>query len=254
MKSGGDMGIKRVVDTEFWTDEKVENFTPEDKYFWLYLLTNPFTKQLGIYHITKKQMSFHLGYDIETVTKLLKRFEEDYHLIKYIDSEIAILNYLKHSILKGGKPVEDCLIADLKAVKHKSLISWVFGSLKTDDVSETVRKVIEDWKERTKESNYINNDNDNDSIVDDSSTIRETDEFTEALKAFKEMRKKIKKPLTERAEEMLMTELNNLSSDPHIQAKILDQSTFYSWQGVYALKNKKEKTSEERYKQEWLNY
>ena len=90
--------------------------------------------------------------------------------------------------------------------------------------------------------------------MDDSSTIRETDEFMEALKAFKEMRKKIKKPLTERAEKMLMTELNNLSSDPHIQAKILDQSTFYSWQGVYALKNKKEKTSEERYKQEWLNY
>ena len=30
------MGIKRIVDTGFWTDGKVEDFSPEDKYFMLY--------------------------------------------------------------------------------------------------------------------------------------------------------------------------------------------------------------------------
>ena len=165
------MGIKRVVDTEIWTDDKVENFTPEEKYFWVYLLTNPFTKQLGIYKITKKQMSFQLGYDTETITKLLDRFENEHKLIKYIENEVAIRNYLKYSIVKGGKPVEDCLIADIRNVKHKSLIKWVFGSLNQDDVNETVRGVIEYWtsqeKESTKEKEL--NDNDNDSIV---ATIR----------------------------------------------------------------------------------
>ena len=33
------MGIKRIVDTSFWTDGKVDEFSPEDKYFLLYLLT-----------------------------------------------------------------------------------------------------------------------------------------------------------------------------------------------------------------------
>lgn len=158
------MGIKRVVDTDFWTDEKVEEFTPEEKYFWIYLLTNPYTKQLGIYHITKKQMAFQLGYDIDTVSKLLERFENKYQLIKYIDNEIAIFNFLKRSVLKGGKPVEDCLKADIRNVKHKELIDMVFDHLKGEELNETVSKVI---------YNY-NNDNDNDihSIVNDTASYR----------------------------------------------------------------------------------
>ena len=166
------MGIKRVVNTEFWQDDKVEGMTPEEKYFWLYLLTNPYTKQLGIYKITKKQMSFQLGYDIETVTKLIERFEGQYGLIKYIDNEIAIKNFLKHSILKGGKPVEDCLNADIENVKHRSLIRWVFDGLDPSKVSSTVVSVIEKWKkesskERMNDNDIHNdNDNDNDSIVD----------------------------------------------------------------------------------------
>lgn len=149
------MGIKRVVDTDFWTDEKVEVFEPEEKLFWVYLLTNPYTKQLGIYHITKKQMSFQLGYDVEQIERLLDKFEKEYGLIKYVDSEIAIFNFLKHSILKGGKPVEDCLKADIKKVKHKELVDMVFERIIKDDVnvSETVLKVIGDYKESTKESN-----------------------------------------------------------------------------------------------------
>lgn len=163
------MGIKRVVDTDFWTDEKVEQFTPEEKFFWIYLLTNPYTKQLGIYHITKKQMGFQLGYDNETVSKLIDRFENEYKMIRYTDSEIAIKNSLNYSIMKGGKPVEDCLLADIKKVKHKELIDWVFDSLK--EPNQTVIKVMSIWKkERTKERN--DNDNDNDSIVNVSSTIR----------------------------------------------------------------------------------
>lgn len=164
------MGVKRIVDVDFWTDEKVEEFTPEEKYFWVYLLTNPYTKQLGIYHITKKQMAFQLGYDIDTVTKLLDRFEKEHKMIRFIDSEIAIKNSLKYSIVKGGKPVEDCLLADIRKVKHRELIDWVFDSL--EEPNATVKKVMSLWnKERTKEIN--DNDNDNDSIVDVSSTIRQ---------------------------------------------------------------------------------
>ncbi|PEZ81277.1 chromosomal replication initiator DnaA, partial [Bacillus cereus] len=47
------MAIFRQVHTSFWNDVKVqEEFTPEDKYFFLYLLTNPQTKQIGVYQIT----------------------------------------------------------------------------------------------------------------------------------------------------------------------------------------------------------
>ena len=63
------MGIKRVVDTEFWTDDKViEMFTPEDKLFMLYLMTNPHTTQLGIYGISKKVMAFETGYSSDAIS------------------------------------------------------------------------------------------------------------------------------------------------------------------------------------------
>lgn len=53
---GKKMAIFRQVHTSFWNDVKVqEDFTPEDKYFFLYLLTNPQTKQIGVYQITKNK-------------------------------------------------------------------------------------------------------------------------------------------------------------------------------------------------------
>uniref|UniRef100_A0A6M3KBP9 Putative DNA replication initiation protein n=1 Tax=viral metagenome TaxID=1070528 RepID=A0A6M3KBP9_9ZZZZ len=64
------------------------------------------------------------------------------------------------------------------------------------------------------------------------------DVFLKAWKDFKEMRKKIKKPMTDRAEEMLLTSLNELSKSKQEQVAILNQSTFHCWQGVYALKDK----------------
>lgn len=159
------MSIRRVVNTDFWTDEKVvELFSPEDKLFMLYLLTNPHTKQLGIYKLVKKQCAFELGYSVDSVSVLLERFENKYQIIKYSNetNEVAIKNFLVHSIVKGGKPVEDCLLKDISEVKDKSLLEYVFKNLyNKENLNETVIKILSNYKEN-------DNDNDNDSIVDES--------------------------------------------------------------------------------------
>ena len=145
------MGIKRIVDISFWTDSKIDEFTPEDKYFMLYLLTNPFTTQLGIYEISIKQVAFQLGYSIESVKSLIDRFENKYKIIIFSKetNEIAILNYLRHSIIKGGAPVRDCLIKEMKAVKAKHLIADVFSHLQSkinyEEINVTVRNIIEEY-------------------------------------------------------------------------------------------------------------
>lgn len=176
------MGIKRVVDTSFWTDGKVDDFSPEDKYFMLYLLTNPFTTQLGIYEMPPKQAAFQLGYSMEAVSVLLDRFETKYGVLRYSKDthEVAIKNYLRHSIIKGGKPVEDCLVKELKAVKNKNLISWVFSNVKKhENLNDTVKKIILDYEKENEIDNENENENDNDDtlayrerIVDVSSTKR----------------------------------------------------------------------------------
>ena len=111
------MGIKRIVDVSFWTDDKViEMFSPEDKLFMLYLLTNPHSTQLGVYSVSIKFIAFEIGYSTDAIKVLIDRFENKYKMIKFSPktNEFAIKNFLKHSIIKGGKPVEDLLKKKLK--------------------------------------------------------------------------------------------------------------------------------------------
>ena len=176
------MGIKRIVDTAFWTDGKVDEFSPEDKYFMLYLLTNPFTTQLGIYEISIKQVAFQMGYSVDAVNVLLDRFENKYGVIfcsrtTNITCEVAIKNFLRHSIIKGGKPVEDCIKKEMSKVKNKNLIVKVFDFISDkDDLNETVKKIINEYEFDNEKEN--DNDNENDVSWYDSSTIREIVEYS----------------------------------------------------------------------------
>ena len=60
-------------------------------------------------------------------------------------------------------------------------------------------------------------------------------------KAFKEMRVKLKKPMTQRAEELMIERLKKLKSEGHSVKKLLDKSIRKSWQDVYPDDDTKEK-------------
>lgn len=162
------MAVFRTVKTSFWTDRKiVDDFSPEDKYFFLYLLTNPKTTQLGIYEFVPKIAAFDLGYSKEVVMVLLDRFENKYGILKYSKNtgEIAIKNFLNHSIIKGGKPVMDCLKKEEKAVKDKNLIIYIFNNItEASKSNDTVKEFIKYIKEK-----YMKDENDNERNVDDTS-------------------------------------------------------------------------------------
>lgn len=165
--------VKRVVDTSIWNDEKVMNFSPEDKYFWLFLLTNEYSTQLGIYHLPLKKAAFDLGYSLETVEILLDRFEHKYGLIKYSSetSEVAIKNYLLYSIVKGGKPVYDCLIKEQNQVKDKSLLEFIYNHLSNKEITNNT--VLDYINQLNISNEFNNNDNDNERYVNESLTNRE---------------------------------------------------------------------------------
>ena len=165
--------VKRVVSTGFWNDDKVLNlFSPEDRYFMLYILTNPHTTQLGVYHLPIKKAALELGYSVEAVTVLLERFDKKYNLLRYNPetSEVAIKNFLVHSIMKGGKPVLDCLEKELNDVKDLSLVSYVFNHIDTIDpkyINNTVLEFIDNHID-IKDIEVTNNDNENERYVHDS--------------------------------------------------------------------------------------
>ncbi|MFC0273444.1 DnaD domain protein [Metabacillus herbersteinensis] len=152
------MAKYRMVRTDFWKNPIVsEEMTPEDKYFYLYLLTNPHTTQIGIYQITKKQMAFDLGYSIESVHSLMERFISHHKLICYNPEtrELAIKNWGKENLHKGGKPVMDCILSELKEVEDTSLITYVSETIQKPEI----RSLYESFCEPENENDpYLDNE------------------------------------------------------------------------------------------------
>lgn len=67
-------------------------------------------------------------------------------------------------------------------------------------------------------------------------------DFSGTLKEFKKMRGRIRKPLTERAEKLIMAELEKLApDDDQKKIKILEQSIMNSWLGVFPLRTSSNK-------------
>ena len=127
----------RMIHIDFWKNPIVlEEMSPEDKLFYLYLLTNANTTQIGIYKITKKQMAFDMGYSIESVHALIERFILHHQMIRYNSEtrELAIRNWGKDNLYKAGKPVMDCITSELKEVEDTSLIQYVLEPIQKQEI------------------------------------------------------------------------------------------------------------------------
>lgn len=100
------MAKYRNIQFSFWTDGKImDNFTPEDRYFYLYLMTNPHTSLCGCYEITTSQMAVETGYQKDVINKLIVRFTESHDVIRYDykTKEMLILNWYKYNWNESGK-------------------------------------------------------------------------------------------------------------------------------------------------------
>jgi hypothetical protein len=58
-----------------------------------------------------------------------------------------------------------------------------------------------------------------------------------AWEGYEEMRRKVRKPMTDRARQMAVRELAGLEARGHPANSVLDQSTQNSWQGLFEIKN-----------------
>lgn len=116
------MAIYRQIHVDFWQDEIVTELSPEEKYFYLYLMTNNRTTQCGVYRFNLKVMAFDLGYDKSTVEKLLTRFVANGR-IKYNEdeNEIYLVNWLKYNSARSPKvaKVIDKQLADVRTIEFK---------------------------------------------------------------------------------------------------------------------------------------
>ncbi len=141
----------RNISVSFWTDSKVDDdFTPEDKYFYLYLMTNPHTSLCGCYEISMKQMERETGYNTDTVKRLIQRMEEMHGVIKYsaATKEVLILHWWKYNWSSSAK-VKSAVVSVAEHIKNEEFKQYVMDMVSirypyhrhttdTDTVSDTV--------------------------------------------------------------------------------------------------------------------
>lgn len=119
------MAIFRKIHVQFWSDVFIQSLTPEQKFFFLYLLTNERTKQCGIYEITTRQISFDTGYTIETILTLIEFFvKRGKVMFSRETNEIAIKNWDRYNGSRSPD-VQSLVKKELKSVKNEKLIEWV---------------------------------------------------------------------------------------------------------------------------------
>ena len=73
------------------------------------------------------------------------------------------------------------------------------------------------------------------SVIKNDSSL--SDDMKSILSDFIEMRKEIKKPLSQKGYGLLMKKLKELAKNEPDQIKILENSIMNSWQGIFPLKN-----------------
>ena len=167
----------RQVQTSFWSNTYIqEEMTAEDKYFYLYLMTNECTTQIGIYSITKKQMAFDLGYSMESVKALLQRFETYHKLIKY-DSEtreLILLKWAENNLNIGGKPVQDLIKKEIGQIKNKEFLSLMHSNCPDNSLKNFIASLLSE----NKKNNNINTSYDtSDASFNDTGAINNKEEI-----------------------------------------------------------------------------
>ena len=145
------MANYRNISVNFWSDSKVDDeFTPEDKYFYLYLLTNPHTNICGCYEISMKQMERETGYNTDTVKRLIARMQEVHGVIRYCKDtrEILVLNWYRYNWSKSEN-VRKAVSGVLEHIKNTAFKIYVIDRVSiwygyhiepsvTDTVTDTV--------------------------------------------------------------------------------------------------------------------
>ena len=149
------MAIYRNIHITFWTDTKIaDDFSPEDKYFFLYCLTNPYTNIIGCYEISVKQMAYDMGYSKDGIESLLKRFKEHHKILDYdFDTkELFIKNWYKYNWTNSPK-LDQPLLNAIKEIKNETFkkeiidlynkrdtvsIPYKYGTDTTDTDTDTV--------------------------------------------------------------------------------------------------------------------
>ena len=146
----------KKIQVKFWQDDFVLELSPEERYFYMYLITNTTSTACGIYKFNLKLAVLESGLSEEVLNKHLNTFESlGKIIISKNTKEIMLVNWLKHNCKMNKKTIK-IINSELREVKDKELLSRFLEACKFRQypVEEIFNGIIlaSEMKEETKES------------------------------------------------------------------------------------------------------
>lgn len=234
------MAIYRTISMSFWTDSKIaDDFTPEDRYFYLYLFTNPHTNLCGCYEISIKQAVTETGYSKDTIENLIERFEEYHNVIRYSPTtkEILLLNWHKYNWTKSEK-FRKPLLAEIGRVKNKRFKEYLSKIVNSEDDGYRIDTTCIDTSVTVTVTDTVSNTV-NKRGVQGGETVQESnlsEPVKEKVLDFLSYRQEIKKPYkSERSIKSLITQIEKQEQAIGSMAviSVIDTSMQNGWQGLF---------------------
>lgn len=122
----------RQFRVNFWTANDMLEFTPEQKYFYIYLFTNKHVNLAGLMEISDKVVALETGFNVETVQKLYD-FMEEKGKVKRKGIWIWVVNFIPNQSQTSIKVRQGALNC-LKECKELELVS---------EIKETYPKILD---------------------------------------------------------------------------------------------------------------
>jgi len=231
------MAIFRKIHTSFWSDSFISELDADQKLFYIYLMTNERTRQCGVYEITKKQISFDLGYSMDKVSKLLQYFIKK-GKIRYNEEtkEMALGNWLKYNSSTSPK-VKSCISKEFGLVKDTVLIEYVKSMDTQSQEEEEEEEEEEEQEEQEEEKDSFKNDK----FV----RLEFSEAYTKWMKYKSERKQKYASESTRKQFYESLLELSENNSN--IAMQIVNQSISNNYSGIFKLKTQNNEKPKSKY-------
>ena len=221
MKQGWIKLHRQILESDIWDDEEHEPFDRRSAWIDLLLLANhkdkqtvfdgkPITVKRGQKVTSVRKLSERWRWSVNRTYRYLKLLEELNMIERQSDNRRTLLTIVKYEVFQDSENTNEYTDRTL-----------------TDTQIEHSRNTNKNIK------NDKNIKNNNKAIF-----FPDNEELNQSFLDYIEMRKKIKKPMSDRAITLALNKLEVLSGGNAEKAiRILNQSIFGSWQGLYELKN-----------------
>ena len=248
------MAVYRPIQISYWQDSYVLKLTPEQKFFYIYLMTNSKTFQCGIYELPLGIISIETGYNEESIKKLIHKFILDKKIKYDFENEIIyLINWIRYNQINNVN-IFKCVINELKSCKNKKFVQEFMQNLNSlntnNDYNLQIQATMKGLFKKSKGLPSIKTETESESKTEEETETEEgfrdkykhipfidlfldnlqTPEFVETWTEWINYRKSIKHSIVESTAKMQLKKLAEHQKDA---IEIINKSISNGWQGLF---------------------